>query len=122
MCKRLKVGKIYNAFDDGKIKPSRLIKWQIIEELDLEKDRVNKEDVDFIKEEISSYWWLYNKEQRYIYRAKALKEDDTFDKSIGYCFVLRAGDGWFGTGYWACRFDYDGSLYKELLSHYDIDK
>lgn len=56
MCKRLKVGKIYNTFDDGKIKPSRLIKWQIIEELDLEKDRVNKEDVDFIKEEISSYW------------------------------------------------------------------
>ena len=48
MCKRLEVGKIYNAFDDGKIKPSRLIKWQIIEELDLEKDRVNNLHKDSI--------------------------------------------------------------------------
>ena len=36
------VGKIYNAFDDGKVRRSRLMKFKITKAIDLDKDKVSK--------------------------------------------------------------------------------
>lgn len=114
---KLKVGEIYNAFDDGKITFSRLLKWRIIREVDFNKNDLDQQTLELLKEEIKDYWWLYNKDQRYIYYAEAVNDDGSFDKRVGYCWFLKAGNGWFGTGYWASMLDHDGSLYQSLIDN-----
>ena len=118
MCKRLKVGTIYHSFDDGKISWTRLIDWKITKEIDLTKDKVDATLLELLKEEVSSYYWLFNKEQDIIYKAHAVNEDGSYDNSIGQCYFLKSKNGWFGTGCFASRLDEDGSLYKIAFDSY----
>ena len=36
------VGKIYHGFDDGKIRLSRLVDWKIVQRIDLDNEKENK--------------------------------------------------------------------------------
>ena len=117
MCKRLEVGKTYYAFDDGKITPTRLLQWKIMKEVDLNQHNLDTKTLELLKYETTAYDWLFDKEQRYIYYAKAVNENGTYDKDVGHCWFLKSGNGYFGTGYWASRLDIDGSLYKEALGY-----
>lgn len=108
----LEVGKVYNAFDDGKISYSRLIEWKIIEAIDLDNENnLDNEVLSELGKEISSCYWLYSPEQRIIYKAKMI------DYSDEYCYFLRTKrGGWFGalSGWFDSELDYDGSLLKIL--------
>lgn len=114
------VGKIYNAFDDGKVRRSRLMKVKITKAIDLDKDKVSKSLLKLLAHEIKACHWLYNKEQTIIYRAKALNDDNTYDKELGYCYFLKTQDNeWFGVGmgWFDSLLDVDGRLWKEVLKY-----
>ena len=118
------VGKIYNAFDDGKISFSRLIRYKITEKIDLDNNNtLSAEELNDIKEEIYNTYWLYDREQHIIYRGIALNDDnDEEDKDIGPCFFLKTQqDDWFGAccDWWCSLLDVDGSIYKNLEDSYN---
>lgn len=115
MCKRLKVGTIYHGFDDGKINLTRLIDWKIIKEIDLTKGTIDINLLEMLKSEVSTYHWIFNKDQDVIYKAQAISTNGRYNNEIGQCYFLKSLDGWFGTGYYGSRLDEDGSLYKLAL-------
>ena len=115
---RLEVGKTYYAFDDGKITWSRLLRWEILKEVDLNQHKLDIETLEMLKYETEHYDWLFDRDQRYIYYAKAVDKEGNYDKDIGYCWFLKSGNSYFGTGDWASRLDIDGSLYRQAMDYY----
>ena len=113
------VGKIYQGFDDGKIRLSRLIDWKIIKRIDLDNDKVSKNLLRVLQKEIKECYWLFATEQTIIYRAYAVDENGKFDKQIGYCYFIRTKEGgWFGAGcnmFWCCELDVDNRWYNKLI-------
>lgn len=116
---RLKVGKTYYAFDDGKISLGRLLQWKIIKEVDLNQHKLDIKTLEMLKYETENYGWIFSEDQRYIYYARAVDENDKYDKSIGHCWFLKSGDSYFGTGFWASRLDIDGSLYRRAMGYFE---
>lgn len=112
-----KVGKVYNAFVDGKISYSRMIKVKITRKLNLKKDKVSKRLLKLINYEIKSCWWLYDEKQTIIYRGKVLNDDDSYNDLYGYQWFLRTTRGGLfgiGAGLGDAELDVDGSLLREL--------
>ena len=115
--KNPEVGNICNAFDDGKISYNRMFKVKVTKKLNLKKDKVSKRLLKLINYNIKEYPWLYSTNQNIIYRGKALKDDDTYNKSIGYQWFIRTKDNrWFGIGnnWFDALLDVDGSLLEKL--------
>ena len=105
------VGKEYKAFDDGKIRPSRLEHVKIIEVIPF------KECWDFAllsnwTVEVADCYWLYASETDYFVKAET-------DVSSDPCYFVRTTDGgWFSLGWWGSRLDADGSLYEKMKENY----
>ena len=117
------VGKTYNVFNDGKIRESRLEQWKIIEEINLDKDKVDKELLDAIKTEVMTCYWLYSPEQTLIYKAERIYSEPRDHKEYNY-FLATKQNGWFSIGFLdAGLLDIDGSCYdnlmKELMKHFE---
>lgn len=120
------VGKVYKAFDDGKIRLSRLDYWRIDKAIDLDNDNVDPSLLEYIQKEINQCFWLYNKEQHIIYKATMVEKDGTDYFFEGgdeptECYFLRTQDkGWFGTGFLvAGLLDVDERYYNELVEYTD---
>ena len=114
------VRKIYHGFDDGKIRLSRLVNWKIVQRIDLDNDKVSKNLLRVLQQEIKKSYWLFDTEQTIIYRAYAVDEKGKYDRSIGYCYFIRTKKGgWFSANarcLWWCELDVDNRWYNELLN------
>ena len=114
------VGKIYHGFDDGKIKLSRLVDWKIVKKIDLDNDKVSKNLLRVLQQEIKKSYWLFDTEQTIIYRAYAVDEKGKYDRRFGYCYFIRTKrGGGFGANarcLWVCELDVDNRWYNELLN------
>lgn len=102
------VGKEYHAFDDGKIRPSRLETVDIVELIPF-----NEADEDLLRDwcrNVAECYWLYASETDYF--AKAEYDDETV------YFVRTKDGGWFSLGWFGSRLDIDGSLYKQMIENY----
>jgi hypothetical protein len=106
------VGKEYHAFDDGKIKPSRLEIVKIVELIPFEK--ADEELLKEWKQNVEECYWLYAPETDYF--AKAEYEDET-----SY-FVRTEDGGWFSMGWFGSRLDIDGSLYEKMKEYYNVEE
>ena len=113
------VGKIYHGFDDGKISLSRLIDWKIVQKINLDNDKVSKNLLRVLQQEIKKSYWLFDTEQTVIYRAYAVDKKGKYDRNIGHCYFIRTKKGgWFGANnkcLWWCELDVDNRWYNELL-------
>ena len=113
------VGKIYHGFDDGKVRLSRLVDWKIVQRIDLDNDKVSKNLLRVIQQEIKKSYWLFDTKQTIIYRAYAVDEKGKYDRSIGYCYFIRTKEGgWFSANarcFWWCELDVDNRWYNELI-------
>lgn len=121
------VNKVYNVFDDGKIRWSRLEHWKIVEKIDLDKDKVEQDLLEQIADEIKNCYWLYRPEQTVIFKALRVDDDgnvstesEKFDNGIynNYVcnfFLATKDNDWFSLGFCTSGLlDVDGSLTKWL--------
>ena len=113
------VGKIYHGFDDGKVRLSRLVDWKVVQRIDLDNDKVSKNLLRVIQQEIKKSYWLFDTKQTIIYRAYAVDEKGKYDRSIGYCYFIRTKEGgWFSANarcFWWCELDVDNRWHNELI-------
>jgi hypothetical protein len=103
------VGKEYKAFDDGKIKPSRLEHVKIVEVIPF-KECQDNELISNWTEEVTECYWLYAQETDYFVKAE-------YDDETTY-FVRTKDGGWFSLGWFGSRLDVDGSLYEKMIENY----
>ena len=118
------VGKIYPAFDDGKIRMSRLMYYKIEQAFDLDNPRIKQiigTDLwDTIRYEINACYWLYEPEQHIVYLGRSVDENGKYDADIEPSVFLRTKDGeWFGTGFWSCLLDTDNYYYNMMMEDMD---
>lgn len=120
------VGKVYKAFDDGKIRWSRLDYWRIDEAIDLDAEGVDQELIDYIAKEIDTCYWLYSPEQHIIYKATMVNKDGSpwlwkDDTEPTECYFLRTkAKEWFGTGFLiAGLLDTDDYYFNKYLKDED---
>jgi hypothetical protein len=106
------LGKKYNYFDDGKIKPSR--RMEVIITGVIPFDEIDLETLNDWKEEVEECDWLYAKETDFFIKGDLKVFDDKIEKII-FVRTTNNSEGWFSLGYWAGRLDIDGSL-NNLLS------
>ena len=102
------VGKEYHAFDDGKIKPSRLEVVKITELIPFAE--ASEELINLWKQEVEECYWLYATETDYFAKGE-------WDDENSY-FVRTEDGGWFSLGFWGSRLDVDGELYKKMKEWY----
>ena len=107
-------GKEYYAFDDGKIRPSRLERVKILEVIPFKECQDNALISNWTVE-VTDCYWLYALETDYFIKAEG--DDD----SHLYYFVRTTDGGWFSLGYWASRLDIDGSLYGKMVKEYGAE-
>jgi hypothetical protein len=101
------LNKIYNCFDDGKIRESRKYQVKIIDIIPF-NDATSHLKETWEQEVIDTYW-LYAKNTDYFIKGCLIesKDDDMF-------FIRTKDGGWFGLGYWSGRLDVDNSLTNML--------
>ena len=105
------VGKEYKAFDDGKIRPSRLEHVKIVEVIPF-KECQDNELISNWTVEVTDCYWLYAQETDYFIKAETEVYSDP-------CYFVRTVDGgWFSLGWWGSRLDADGSLYEKMIENY----
>ena len=102
------VGKEYYAFDDGKIRPSRLEVVKIVELIPF--DKADEELINEWKQNIEECYWLYATETDYFVKGE-------WDDETSY-FVRTEDGGWFSLGWFGSRLDIDGSLYENMIENY----
>lgn len=109
------VGKEYHAFDDGKIKPSRLEVVKITELVPF-KECQDNELISNWTVEVTDCYWLFAQETDYFIKAES---DDYSDP----CYFVRTTDGgWFSLGWWGSRLDVDGHLYEKMKENYNVEE
>ena len=105
------VGKEYHAFDDGKIRPSRLEHVKIVEVIPF-KECEDEELIKLWYKEVADCYWLYETETDYFVKAK-------WDQDTDPMYFVRTKDGgWFSMGWFGSRLDIDGELYKKMKEWY----
>jgi hypothetical protein len=105
----IEINKVYDYFDDGKIKYSRKIPVKITEIIPF--DKADSEIIELWKEDAFSCEWLYAKETDYFIKGDLYISDDKVEEII---FVRTKDGGWFSLDFWAGSLDFDGSLIKIL--------
>ena len=103
------VGKEYHAFDDGKIRPSRLEQVKIVEVIPFKECQDNAL-ISTWAEEVTECYWLYSQETDYFVKGEYADE-------TAY-FVRTKDGGWFSLGWFGSRLDIDGELYKKMKEWY----
>ena len=109
------VGKEYHAFDDGKIKPSRLEQVKIVEVIPF-NEYTGQELPKIWKREVEECYWLYAEETDYF--VKAYNESSADNQ----WFVRTKDGGWFSMGWFGSRLDVDGELYKKMKENYNVEE
>jgi hypothetical protein len=104
------VGYIYNCFDDGKIKRSRLYTVKVVEIIPF--NLIDKETLKVWESQVEQCDWLYSKKTDYF-----IKTDEGEDGEA--VFVRTKCGGWFSLGDFmnSGRLDVDGQL-TEILNNY----
>ena len=110
------VGKEYNAFDDGKIRPSRLEHVKIVEVIPFKECKDNAL-ISTWTEEVTDCYWLYAQETDYFVKAICVQPD-----TGAQWFVRTEDGGWFSLGFWGSRLDVDGELYKKMKENYNVEE
>ena len=101
------IGKVYNCFDDGKIRHSRLYTVEIAEIIPFAKiDEVTKNEW---LSQVEKCYWLFSKETDYFIKTINGEDGDAV-------FVRTKNTGWFSIGDFmnSGRLDVDGSLTNSL--------
>lgn len=99
----IKIGDIYDYYDDGKIRESRRSEVKITSIVEF-KD-IDLETLELWKEEVEECYWLYSKQTDYFIKADLLdgeNQEVTFARSLN--------NGWFSLGFWAGRLDTTNQL------------
>jgi hypothetical protein len=99
------VSKIYNYFDDGKIRESRRLSVIITEIIPF--NEIDIPTLDAWKEETGECNWLFSDNTDYFIKGD-LQLGDEIEKIV---FVRTLDGGWFSMGWWGGRLDINGSLY-----------
>ena len=107
------VGKEYHAFDDVKIRPSRLEHVKIVDVIPF-KECQDNELISNWTVEVTECYWLYAQETDYFVKAE-------YDDETSY-FVRTTDGGWFSLGWFGSRLDIDGSLYEKMKEHYNVEE
>ena len=105
------VGKEYNCFDNGKIRPSRL--YSVIVDKVIPFKDIDKETFELWKREVKEYNWLYDKLTDYfVFTTNCDKEKEIF--------VRTRNDEWFSItgGLGGGKLDIDGSLLQCMYVNY----
>ena len=110
------VGKEYHAFDDGKIRPSRLEHVKIVEVIPF-KECTDNALISTWTEEVTECYWLYAQETDYFVKAICVQPD-----TGAQWFVRTEDGGWFSMGWWGSRLDVDGELYKKMKENYNVEE
>ncbi len=104
------VGNTYNCFDDGKIRPSRLLKVKVEEVIPF--NEASEETMNLWKQELEDCPWLYAAKTDFFIKAIVANGDDyDYGEQI---FVRTKKQKWFSMGYWAGLLDHDGTLTKAM--------
>lgn len=99
----IKIGDIYDYYDDGKIRESRRSEVKITNIVEF-KD-IDLETLELWKQEVKEYYWLYSKQTDYFIKADLL--DGENEEAV---FVRTLDNGWFSLGFWAGRLDTTNQL------------
>lgn len=116
------VGKKYNCYDDGKIKPSRHCVAEILEIIPMNEiwEKLDPEKIIEITEAPERYDWLFEPKTDFVVKAKMSGTCYNSDDPI-YYFIPSKG-GWFSTDdYWGARLDMDNSLTNDLIDYMKED-
>lgn len=109
----IEINKIYNYFDDGKIRESRRLPILITEIIPFEK--IDSEILEQWKEEVEQCHWLYAKETDFFIKG-ILKISEDKSEEIYFVRTTDNNPGWFSLGFWGGRLDLDGSLLKSYTN------
>lgn len=113
MDNRLRIGKSYNYFDDGKIKRSRL--YNVVLSSIIPFDYIDDETLALWKDEVSECDWLYKNKTDYFVKGVLEKSPLSYEKVT---FVRTIDDEWFSMGWFSGRLDVDGKL-TEIMNKYE---
>lgn len=111
------IGKKYNCYDDGKIKPSRhcIAEIKNIIPFIQAKGLVSKDIYEDILASQGRYDWLFAPETDYIIEAE-MSGTCCDDNDPIYYFIRTKDGGWFSLGdYWSARLDIDNSITENLI-------
>lgn len=109
----LEIGRTYYCYDDGKISFSRIDKFTIVEQVDLDAawNTLDEEWREAITDEVYNIYWLFQDTQKIIYRGVNREGEERY-------FLSTHDGGWFATGWLGGgRLDYNNRATIELLNY-----
>ena len=104
----IKIGEIYDYFDDGKIRPTRRYKVKITDIVPFEE--IDEKTMNEWEVEKNQAEWIYKKESDFFIYGDLYIEPEI--KKI--VFVRGLKNTWFSLGFWGGFLDYDGSLLEQM--------
>lgn len=107
--KNIAINKVYDYFDDGKIRESRRMPVRITEIIPF--DKIDVETLLEWTNDVEQCHWLYSKETDYFIKGDLELNDNEHEQIV---FVRTLNHGWFSLGWWGGRLDVDGSLAKMM--------
>lgn len=120
-----KIGEKLKAFDDGKIKPSRMWDAEIIDVIPfdefLSKNKIGNQTTEKLlkvwEKEVKDCAWLYAKSTDYFIITTPYFYDENFD-----IFARTHDGGWFSFGklFGCSRLDVDNMLYNNMLQYFEL--
>lgn len=107
------IGKEYNAFDDGKIRPSRL--YKVLVKAIIPFTEIDQKTKELWELEVEQCYWLYNKETDYFIITDNYEDEDQIE-----VFVRTKDGGWFSMGEFlgGGRLDVDEELFECMKENY----
>jgi hypothetical protein len=114
----------YLYYDDGKIKPSREYKVEIVELIPFNEGIQDKELRELWLSEVEEAPYLYAKETSHFLKGiLKVSEDDELEDEVIY-FVQVVPDqsyysSWFSLGFWGGFLDHRGELRKLCEKYYE---
>ena len=108
----IKIGQVYDYFDDGKISESRRRRVTVTDIIPL--DKIDKNTFKLWIEEVKEFYWIYNQTTDYFIfgTIKGDNADDVDD--IDVVFVRNLKNDWFSLGHFAGCLDSNGEFIKML--------
>lgn len=110
---KIVINGIYNYFENGKIRESRMIEVKINDIIPFVN--IDESTLQFWKEEVKQYGWLYAKETDYFIKGTLLTQNDGID--VIFVRTIK-NNGWFSMGWWRGQLDIDGSLTDSICRNF----